>query len=299
LDEAVLAFDEATTAHVVSIARRGRELKRHARAFGLVGDSITEGAFFFDAFGVRSQFSYALSPEVEQALRTPVLGDPARTIVDYYRGVRVETLAGGFIRDSFRATRAAKSGARSVWAIPDGRPSPLVRMVDTISPAVAIVMFGTNDAAYGMGDPAPIARAFEERMRRIVDALEQRGVIPVLTTIPRHMVGPGRAMCDPDALSNWRLVVQTNAVNAVVAKIACERGLPLIDYRHALDALVNRGVGWDGVHPTAFTEGAGKLTSDGLECGFNVRNYVTLRMLKQIKEEVLDRADESPASEPK
>jgi hypothetical protein len=104
------------------------------------------------------------------------------------------------------------------------------------------------------------------------------------------MGSPGRAPCGQGSLSTWRLVVQTNALSAAVAKLACDRALPLVDYRHALDALPNRGIGRDGIHPTTFgKKGAGQLDADGLECGFNVRNYVTLRMLKQVKEAVLDR----------
>ena len=294
LDEAVLAFDDKTLSHLDGVARRGRALGRNARAFGLAGDSITEGAFFFDAFGAKSLFSYALSPEVEEALRTRVDGDAAKTIVDHYRGVRVEG-SFGFWHDSFRAVRAAKIGARSTWAIPDDRPSPIVMMVEAISPATAVVMFGTNDSAYRIEEPEAMARGFEQRLGRIVDLLEARGVIPILSTIPRHMATPGRDPCKANAMSNWRLIVQSNALNAAIAKFACERALPLIDYRHALDALVNHGVGWDGVHPTAFEDGAGKLTSDGLECGYNVRNYVTLRMLKQVKEAVLDRLEGADA----
>jgi hypothetical protein len=159
-------------------------------------------------------------------------------------------------------------------------------MVDRLSPATAVVMYGSNDAAWRIAPPETLARAFEEDLGHVVDALERRGVVPVLSTIPRHGRQPGLRACDrfTDDVSNWRLVVQTNAVNAAIAKVACERHLPLVDLRHALDGLVNHGLTKDGIHPTSYLGGAGELTPDGLQCGYNVRNYVTLLMLARVKE---------------
>jgi hypothetical protein len=288
LEGAVLAFDDATREHVLDLTRRGRAMGRSPRSFGLVGDSITVGSFFLAAFGANGPFSYSLSPEVEDALRTPVGGDPSRTIIDQYRGVRLER-SFGFWHDAFRATRAAKVGARSDWSILGEHipgASPVDRMVQRLSPSVAVVMAGTNDAAYKVEAIDRVGLGFEERIGRVIDSLEKRGVLPILTTIPRHGRQSTRSRCDEDErdFSDWRLVVQTNAVNATIAKVACERHLPLIDYRHALDALPNFGLGSDGVHPTSFRHGSGKLTPDGLQCGYNVRNFVTLVMLKRVKE---------------
>ncbi len=291
LEAAVLAFDEPTRAHLVELGQRGRGMGRSPRSFGLVGDSITAGAFFLGAFGEGGPWTYALSPEVEAALSTASGGEP-RTIIDHYRGAHVES-SFGFWRDPFRATRAAKVGARSDWAIfGDHLPnaSPIDRMVRRISPSVAVVMYGTNDAAYKVEPLAEVGEAFEARLGKLVDALEKRGVVPILSTIPRHGRSPDRALCDrrEGDFSDWRLVLQTNVVNASIAKVACERHLPLVDLRSALDGLVNDGLGWDGVHPTSYEHGSGQLTPDGLQCGYNVRNFVTLLMLKRVKELALD-----------
>ena len=287
LEAAVLAFDEATRTHVQDLTRRGRAAGRDPRVFGLVGDSITAGAFFFNAFGEGSEFVHDLSPEARRALRTgPVGGD--LTIIDHYRGVRAERGVGGFWRDSFRAERAAKVGARSDWAVlyDDIDSSPVARMVKHLSPSAAVVMFGTNDAVARIEAIPRVQRAFEESMGRVIGALERRGVVPILSTIPRHGMQKDRPSCDrhESDTSDWRIAVQTNAVNASVVKLACERHLPLIDLRYAMDGLVNHGLGRDGVHPTGYRGGAGKLTEDGLQCGYNVRNFVTLLMLKQVKE---------------
>ncbi len=60
--------------------------------------------------------------------------------------------------------------------------------------------------------------------------------------------------------------------------------MPLIDLRHALDNLQNSGIRQDGVHPTVYRHKPGKLDEDGLQCGYNVRNYVSLKMLRQVVE---------------
>src|SRR5690606_242919 len=114
---------------------------------GLVGDSITEGQLFMGAFSASSPGPVVMSNAVEDRLATPVDGIGAATIVDYYRGVGVERLP-GFDRDSFRARRAARVGAPSRWALAaDERGvTPLHAMLGAVRPAVAVVMYGSNDA---------------------------------------------------------------------------------------------------------------------------------------------------------
>ncbi|MBW2458837.1 MAG: hypothetical protein JRI68_30335 [Deltaproteobacteria bacterium] len=277
----VLPFDEATRARLRELYERGRERGRRPQVFGLVGDSITFSDWFLKPFaaGARSH----LSPEVVERLRIPSGG---RTIIDYYQGVDAQ--AG---LDSFAAPRAAKNGARSSWPLPLGQPaesSPLGQLVRSLSPAVVIVMYGSNDATVRFTSTKQLSADFRARMIRIVDYLEGEGVIPVLNTVLRHGHDPSRADCDRGAgdLSNWRVAVQSSVVSAVAAELACERKLPLIDLRHGMDQLLNSGLGVDGTHPDAFLGGAGVLTSTGLQCGFNLRNYLTLRMLKQIHEVV-------------
>jgi hypothetical protein len=134
--------------------------------------------------------------------------------------------------------------------------------------------------------PDALAKEFGDALRSLVDAIESRGVVPILTTIPKH----ARTKRFPDCPergpggSNLRFAIQTNVVSATIAAVACERALPLIDYRYAIDPLLDHGVGGDGVHPTLYRLGAGVLDDDGLECGYNVRNFVTLRMVKLVRD---------------
>ncbi len=287
LDAAVLPFERGTVAHLRTIAQRGLELGRNPRAFGLVGDSMTVSTAFFRAFAADHRDSIELSPVVAKALRTDVEGK-AGTIIDFYRGVQAQQLEGQW-RDSFAAIRAAKVGARAVYAVAGGTVSPVSTMVRTLSPAVAVVLYGGNDAAFRAAPVSELADGFERDLVAVIEALEQAGIIPILNTVARHGHAPGIDDCGkPGDMTNWRVAVQTSALSARVAEIACRRKLPLIDLRHALDATVNHGLGHDGVHPAAYQGGSAKLTDRGLQCGYNVRNYVTLKMLKQVKETVLD-----------
>ena len=282
LDEAVEPLDRATAAHVRAIAAKGRQEGRRSRVFGLLGDSITASPKFMTPLSDLS--NVALSLEAEEHLRVDDLdiamspdGDVA-TAIDVYFG---QNAYRGL--DSFVAPRGAKVGAQSRWALA-GHPSPLDRLISQLSPAVVVVLYGSNDAAVRFGDLDALVEGYTSRMSAIVDRLEAAGIVPVLTTVPRHTLDPKRPNCDRKAGdgSNWRMAVQTSAVSAAAAELACARALPLIDLRWALDAIPNHGIGTDGVHPNAFRSGSAILDEQGLQCGYNVRNYVTLRMLGRL-----------------
>jgi hypothetical protein len=274
LDAAVVPLDEAARAHVRAIAAEGRKRGRRAQAFGLVGDSMTISGDFLRDFSDETRVE--LTPEVAAALR---IGDA--TIVEHYRGKPVDSLQ-GIWRDSFLAYRAAKSGMRAPWALA-GAPSPLDQLIERVSPAIALVLFGGNDAAYRSMPLAELTEAFAGDLARIVDALEAAGIVPVLHTLARHGHAPGIDACGPRAaMTNWRIAVQTNALSARVIELACARRLPLIDLRHALDVADNRGLGPDGVHLAAHARGSAQLTAAGLGCGANVRNYITLKALAKL-----------------
>jgi hypothetical protein len=282
--DAAPPLDETTAAHVRAIVQAGRARGRRTNVVGLVGDSITIDHSFFRPFAVGSPMKVALSAPVHDALAL----DETHTIVDLLRG----TGSGEDAYDSFLAPRAAKVGARIPWALQYNgsmHASPVEDLLASVSPAYAVVMYGTNDAEWYLLSPDALAKEFGDALRSLVDAIESRGVVPILTTIPKHE----RSKRFPDCPekggggSNLRFAIQTNVVSATIAAVACERALPLIDYRYAIDPLLDHGVGGDGVHPTLYHLGAGVLDDDGLECGYNVRNFVTLRMVKLVREAAL------------
>jgi hypothetical protein len=268
LDEAV-RLDAAARERVAQIARRGRALGRRPDVFALVGDSITASPKFLRPFA--RGLTYTLAPDVEARLRL----EGGELVLDAFRPGDL---------DPFSAPRAAKVGAPAAWALPENTAasaSPLGILVAQLSPSIAFVMYGSNDATVRFVELDALRATFRARLERIVDALLEAGVVPVLHTVVRHMLDENRPHCDKGLgdLSNWRMAVQTSALSAVAAELACERDLPLVDLRHAFDALRNHGIGPDGVHPNAHRRGAGALDEEALACGYNTRNYVTLRML--------------------
>ena len=49
-----------------------------------------------------------------------------------------------------------------------------------------------------------------------------------------------------------------------------------------MDDLLHHGLGPDGVHPHVHPAGGAVLTAEGLACGYNVRNAVTLMALARV-----------------
>src|SRR5205823_173153 len=140
---------------------------------------------FLRDLSARPGRSLRLAPEVESSLAG---------IIDFYRGQEAQRVRGVWV-DSFGAPRAAKVGARARWALEGGEESPLAHMVRDLSPAVAVVLYGGNDAAYRVAPPDSVAADFTRDLERIVDALEKEGIIPILDTVARHGSAPGIGDC--------------------------------------------------------------------------------------------------------
>jgi len=275
LDEAVLPFDAATEAHVKAIAANGKTQGRRPNVFGLIGDSMTVSGAFLRPFA--REETTKLAPAVEQSL-TFTKGN----VIELFRGVEAQRVRGVW-RDSFSVPRAAKVGARAPWPLEGGKHAPVSRMIEQLSPAVAVILYGGNDAAYRSAPVDELADDLERDLDALLDRLEAAGIVPILNTVARHGDAPGFDACGPRSrMTNWRIAVQTNALSARVVKIACRRHLPLIDLRHALDAAEGHGISSDGIHPSSYHLGAGILDERGLRCGYNVRNYVTMKMLAQV-----------------
>jgi lysophospholipase L1-like esterase len=279
LDEAAAPLDATTLQRIRTIARRGKAEGRRLNTFGLVGDSMTVSHHFLGAFG-GERGKVEIAPDVQA--RLALKSADGHSVIEHYAASVAMTLQGK-TRTSFVAPRAAKVGARASWALEGGRLAPMEVMLRDLSPAVAVVLYGGNDGAALVAPPDKVADIFEQHLVAIIDRLENAGVVPILSTAARHGDQPGVPDCGGrDETTNWRVAVQTNAVSVRAAEIACRRKLPLVDLRHALDGIVNQGLGPDGVHPSVYRNSGGVLTGRGLQCGYNVRNYITLRMLARV-----------------
>ncbi len=289
--EGALPLDAATRDHVRRIFADGKGRGRRPDAVGLVGDSITMDGSFMRPFAAGSSARVVLPREVASALAIPGPA-PAHDVIELFRHARSDE-GGKLASDSFVAPRAAKVGVRATWPLSSpgfGAKSPLDVMIEAVSPAYAVVLYGANDALWRTDDMDLLVREYRDHIAALADALEARGVIPVLTTVPKHERELNWPDCPitPTGGSNERFAIQASALSAEVARIACERHLPLVDLRWALDPLVNHGVGPDGVHLSKHPNGGGLLDAGGLQCGYNVRNLATLRELALVVQAVLE-----------
>ncbi len=282
--EAVPAIEGATRAHVRELHERGKRLGRKADVFGLVGDSITVSTDFMAPFSSNVKRKVELDDESRAAL---TFAD-GQSVIDVFRRTKAEPAETGE-RDSFSAFRAAKVGASADWALVSEAGAPVAELMRRVNPSIVIVTFGANDAAAKNGSPEQLADEFERHIMAIVRFFEERGVVVILSGEMRHGDAPGVKACPSDGKPNdWAIAVATNATVARMAEIACRERLPFIDLRHALDVATNYGLGPDSVHMTTFQEGAGVLDARGLDCGNNIRNFVTLLALKRVREALLD-----------
>ncbi len=182
-----------------------------------------------------------------------------------------------------RTSQAAEVGQTAAWAV-TGSPSPVQAEISAIDPAVALVQYGTNDMQQGatFGSAMP---GFYIAMSVLLDGIVDRGIVPVVFTIPPRL--------DSSIADGW-----VPAYNAVIRGLAQHRQIPLVDLHGRLDALSGDGLVNDGLHLNAHPDGACLLTNDGLEFGNNNRNLVALQALDRVRRtlegEVLDGPSEPP-----
>lgn len=168
----------------------------------------------------------------------------------------------------------------------DGAPSPLQQEITALQPAYAIVMYGTNDIGFrGI-------ETFADNLLTITDTLLDDGIVPILSSIPARV---DSASIDA-TVPRWNMAVRA---------LAQARQVPFMDYHLAMEGLPNRGLGGDGVHPSA-SGNACDFSASGLMQGYNVRNLLAIEALDRtraaIEGSALDPAeaplvgDGSPAS---
>ena len=275
-------IDAAMKARLRAVVARGQVLGNRATVFAKVGDSITAG----------SAFLAALDCDVR-----PVWGIYGRlqATVDHYRRTEV---GGSSVpcepETSFgRASLAAVPGWKvdDALAVPDGRPhapcsegeSRLECEYRKLRPAVAIVMYGTNDLEMAE-DPAH----FRAELRELVQTSVERGVVPILSTIPPR-------------LDRRRMGRRVAAYNTAIAQVARKAQVPLLNYWRSLQGprVIRFGLSEDGVHPEVFGRCAPDCHSldfgrRGLRYGVNLRNLTALQALHKVRRVVLRDGDPDP-----
>lgn len=150
-----------------------------------------------------------------------------------------------------------------------GAASPLAREFESIQPGVAVAMFGTNDLTLDT------VEEFEEHLNALLEELERRHVIPLVSTIPARTDQPAFAERVP-------------AFNAAIRAMAIVHQVPLVEYEAAMAGLPNGGLSADGIHPSVCPAGAGSFSPECLRYGYNLRNLLTLVALERLQQSILD-----------
>ncbi len=176
---------------------------------------------------------------------------------------RSHTAAGGMRADELLAGGKA------------GLPS-LAKLLDAYKPQMAVLMIGTNDVSANR----PVAACIAD-VDRAVTLMTERGVVPILSTIPPHVGKPNLS----------------KEYNEALRKLAREKSLPLIDYE--AEVLKRRSDDWNGtllnkndVHPTANqggTTASAAPTAENLRnSGYLLRGWLSVKKIDEVKKAVLD-----------
>jgi hypothetical protein len=259
-------IDATTKARLRAVWQAGQALGRRPNVFAKVGDSITaSGSFLSDVGDGRA-----------------VLGGRAdlAPIIAYYRAAIVDRAGGRAHNALNRRSLAAKAGwtGADILGLPDGdlAQAPVTREYAAVDPAVALIMFGTNDLDRTGVD------FYSQNLSAVVETTLRAGIIPVLSTIPDRRDTPQAAY-------------RTLPYNDAVRELAARERVPVIEYWGALQDLPNGGLGPDLVHPSIYPHhGAATFSPRGLTYGWNLRNFLTLQMLAHLKAVVIDDGPPDP-----
>lgn len=278
-----------------SILQRGQQLGNRANVFAKVGDSITHAASFLTALG-----SAGYDPGLPYFSGDHT--DLAETI-NYFRSTSLDDKgSNSFNHQSFAArggwtaTDVLFPGYDTAPDAPEWPPeSPLVGEYRVLKPSISLIMIGTND----------IWRAnptyYRTQLNTIVRSTIEMGIIPVLSTIPDVLLQADRAK------------PLVSDINNVIADVAEAFNIPLMNYWLAGQLQGDKGLGRGGVHPSCPDEGKYDpstdpcsyhpentqfFTDDGLEYGYNMRNYVAVEMLDKLKKVVLEQGSADTTPEP-
>jgi hypothetical protein len=153
---------------------------------------------------------------------------------------------------------------------------PLAKLLDTYKPQMVVLMLGTNDASA----KRPVD-AYQADMAKAIDLILERGILPLLSTIPPHIGQPDRA----------------KSYNEALRKLAKNRALPLIDYEREI--LKRRPDDWNGtllgkndVHPTPGVKGTMTTSAPTAEnlrnSGYLLRGWLSVKKIAEVKRKVLD-----------
>jgi len=220
------------------IYKHGQELDRDPHKFAKAGDCGGTPSWFLGPFDGDSTL-YQLGK------------------YSYLQGV-IDYFAGSFDRTSVAAQPGfnATSIFSPLWAdAGQCKPNegPLICEIRVTNASFAFIMLGANDVWH--------PDQFEPQMRRAIEDLIDRGVVPILATKADN-------------------IEQDGSINATIVKLAVEYDLPLWNFWRAVNPLPDHGLQEDGVHLTW----AGNHFDDpkAMTHGWPVRNLTALQALDAV-----------------
>ncbi len=224
---------------------KGQTSGLNERAFSKVGDCETYSPYFLAPFDM-SQTGYRLGEQYASLADT----------ISYFEG--------SFERVSMAANPgfSVASVLSPLWADAQTcrtNESPLVCEIRIHKPAVMLVMFGTNDVKTSS------RVGFEANLKRLLDIALANNVVPVLVTKADNLEGD-------------------DSINAIIARVAYEYDLPVLNLWRAMHDLPQNGLMEDGIHLTyaqPFFD-----APENMQMGWPVRNLVTLQMLAFLHNEL-------------
>lgn len=248
----------ATPRRARQIFAAGEALGNRPQVFSKVGDCHTAAHAYLLPLGVGE---YDLGPY-----------NFLQTDIGFFSAVSPrQGVMNSFENQSMAAASAFNAAAVQdyIWADPvhcQQGESPLECEYRLLMPSIAVITLGSVDVQlYGPED-------FRMWLGQLVQTTIQRGIIPVLTTIPTH----------PDYYYE-----QSMAFNGVILDIAQQEQLPLINFWRATRELPNYGLSDDNFH---LSHPEGRFISfDGEErvYGVTLHNLVTMLMLDHLRLNVL------------
>ena len=246
-----------TDQQLVDIYSRGQTLGNNPNVFTTVGDSITASPNFLQPIGYGE---YNLGDYVD-----------LQRVISHF-SASLEQGINSFGNESV----AAQTGWTANIVLEPGNTdptkcfpeeSPLVCEYRRSKPAIALILFGTNDVQFRE------AYEFRADMTRIIEISKEQGVIPVISTIPLRLD-------QVEAIAEF---------NTIITELAIEHQIPLWDYAGELQGLPNNGLTTDNIHPSAppgGTKSATAFFASNLQYGYVIRNLSALQILDDVLQQI-------------
>ena len=241
-------FDKTILDHVRQIYVDGQAQGNTPHSFMKIGDSniAKDSALCNFGWGNDDLGSYAdLQPTVEQ------------------------------FKDSFCATSASAGRSFSsvsildpMWATSDSclpNETPLDCGIRTVHSSYALLYFGVQDVDHALSPDS-----YRKNLAQILSTLTEHGIIPILSTFPTGYTFHNDGSADK--------------LNGVIAQVAADQHLPVINLRASTALYPNRGVDVDGFHMSTPPGGRTSFTGNETLYARTLYELRVLQMLRQLEQ---------------